>query len=70
METYKMEIISDNVFGGKGRRLYEVTNYDGNAEKLNEEFQKWRESLDFWVNAYLSIRGEKAEIEVVIDPLD
>jgi hypothetical protein len=75
LKTYMLEEVSKRdpntpANRGFGETLYKVANYDGDAEKLKEEFDEWKEGLDFWYSAYLKIRDNEAFIELEIDPLD
>ena len=66
---YELKLIKDDVSGGKGYRTYQVENYDGNTEKLEEFVKDLNEKECFWISWRIT-NSEKGILEEEVDPLD
>lgn len=69
MEEYQLVITYDNVFGGKGIRVFQIVHYDGDKQRLKEFIDKKNEESGFWVT-WRIINDETGIIEEEFDPLD
>ena len=68
-KMYDLDLIRDNVSGGKGYRYFQVVEYDGNEEKLKEFVKDLNEKANFWIS-WRIINVKEGLLEQEVDPLE
>ena len=69
MKEYEIKLISERQFGVITYKYYQVLNYDGNVERLEEFKKKLNEDSMFNISWYINDK-EKGILEEMIDTLD
>lgn len=69
MKEYEIKLISERQFGVITYQYYQVLNYDGNIERLEEFKKKLNEDSMFNISWYINDK-EKGILEKMIDILD
>ena len=69
MKEYEIKLISKREFGVITYQYYQVLNYDGNIERLEEFKKKLNEDSMFNISWYINDK-EKGILEKIIDTLD
>lgn len=69
MKEYEMVLIKDDVFGGVGKQVYQITNYDNDPIALREFIEYLNEHADFWIY-YSILDSSKGLIEKQFDTKD
>jgi len=69
MNDYEIELINKDSYGVIRYYYYQIKDYDGNVEKLEEYVKKLNEESMFNIDWYIKDK-EKGILEKVIDTLD
>jgi len=69
MKEYELKLISEYNMGVISHKFYQVLNYDGNKERLEEYVKQLNENCLFNIDWYIQ-DAEKGLLEKVVDTLD
>lgn len=71
MGLYILKETYNHMYGGVGYIVYEVENYDGNKEKLQEAIDEYNKKAGFWITARIRhVDEESATVEIEYDTKD